>query len=295
MRFAVSLLVAFACSGAFASQPGQPLDCADWVFDEPGHTCTQVSPYDCATNPVCVKGSNVQVDTQGRLLWTRQVQLPVNCLGAYLYEIQVVAKDLTNGIEKVVAHLADRCNVLADGGYAALDTAHLLTANRNTDPAVTFDPTNGRVLLAVSADCGNYNCWSCCNDYVGTATLTAIGGFATTLDILQTYTPQAALGFRVPYMPEGMAGADHFDTYWGPLAKPLDFTKAHSLACNYPATVPHVGDYLTVADTVPTPAPGQGVYYVTAATYQGTTRYGRKTTAGHQTGRDPAVLPACTP
>ena len=71
--------------------------------------------------------------------------------------------------------------------------------------------------------------------------------------------------------------------------------QAHPLQCNYPATPPHVGDYLTVADTVPTPAPGQGVYYVTAATYQGATRYGRKTTAGHLSGRDPAMLPTCGP
>ena len=63
--------------------------------------------------------------------------------------------------------------------------------------------------------------------------------------------------------------------------------------CMVPRPTQHVGDYLTVADTVPTPAPGQGVYYVTAATYQGATRYGRKTTAGHLSGRDPAVLPGC--
>jgi len=43
------------------------------------------------------------------------------------------------------------------------------------------------------------------------------------------------------------------------------------------------------------PAPGQGIYYVTSATYQGATRYGRKTTAGHLTGRDPALLPVCGP
>ena len=109
----------------------------------------------------------------------------------------------------------------------------------------------------------------------------AITGFATMFDVLQTYTPQPApLGFRVPYMPEGMAAADHFDTHWGPLSHPIDFTQAHPLQCAYPAAAVHVGDYLTVADTVPTPAPGQGVYYVTAATYQGAMRYGRKTTAG---------------
>jgi hypothetical protein len=118
-------------------------------------------------------------------------------------------------------------------------------------------------------------------------------GLPTMFEILQTYTPQASIGFRVPYMPEGMGGADHFDTYWGSLANPIDFTQAHSLQCSYPAAAPHVGDHLTVADTVPTPQPGQGVYYVTAATYQGQTRYGRKTTAGHLGGRDPALLPAC--
>ena len=82
-------------------------------------------------------------------------------------------------------------------------------------------------------------------------------GFATTFEILQTFTPPtSAVGFTVPYMPEGMAGADSFDTYWGPLAKPLDFTQAHPLKCDYPAAAPHVGDYLTVPDTVPTPRTG---------------------------------------
>ena len=70
-------------------------------------------------------------------------------------------------------------------------------------------------------------------------------------------------------------------------------SRAHPLACGYPAAPPQVGDYLTVADTVPTPAPGLGVYYITSATYQGATRFGRKSTAGRLSGRDPAVLPAC--
>jgi len=92
-------------------------------------------------------------------------------------------------------------------------------------------------------------------------------------------------------MPEGMAGADHFDTCWGSLTHPLDFTQAHPLQCNYPTAAPHVGDYLTVNDPLPDPEPGTGRYYVTSATYQGATRYERKATAGHLSGRDPAVLP----
>jgi hypothetical protein len=79
------------------------------------------------------------------------------------------------------------------------------------------------------------------------------------------------------------------------LAHPIDFTQAHALQCDYPATPPHIGDYFSIADTVPTPAPGQGVYFVTAATYQGATRYGRKQSNGQMSGRDPALLPECGP
>ena len=67
------------------------------------------------------------------------------------------------------------------------------------------------------------------------------------------------------------------DTDW----EPLDFTQGHSFAGNDPAAQPQVGDYLTVPDTVPKPAPGEGVYYVASATHQGAISYGRKTTARH--------------
>jgi hypothetical protein len=177
------------------------------------------------------------------------------------------------------------------------------------DPSnVEFDPINGMLLVRVYDRVGCWNGGQPCPTQVSGSWVAAIHGFTTTFEVLQNYNPaqpnvgvatggpQAAqIGFRVPARPEGMAGADHFDTYWGPLAHPIDFTQAHALQCDYPATPPHFGDYLTVADTVPTPAPRHGVYYVTAATYQGVTRYGRKATATHLTGRDPALLPACTP
>jgi hypothetical protein len=122
----------------------------------------------------------------------------------------------------------------------------------------------------------------------------ALAGFATTFEILQTYTPSLSLGFRVPYMPDGMPAADRFDTYWGPLTKPIDFTQAHPLACDYPASAPAVGDYLEVPDSTPTPEPGQGFYFVTAVTFEGQTRYGRRASDGILSGRDPSALAACT-
>ena len=90
-------------------------------------------------------------------------------------------------------------------------------------------------------------------------------------DVFQTYQPSGALALRVPAHPEGLPAADHFDTYWGELAD-LDFKQAQGLRCNYPTPIPQAGDYLTVADTLPEPATGEGYYYVTAVTHMGETR-----------------------
>ena len=83
------------------------------------------------------------------------------------------------------------------------------------------------------------------------------------------------------------------DTYYGDLATPGDWSQAQPLQCSYPATPPTVGDYLTVTDTLPNPAPGQGRYYVTAVTYQGQRRSGRKSSGGALSGRDATALPTC--
>ena len=81
-------------------------------------------------------------------------------------------------------------------------------------------------------------------------------------------------------MPEGFEDADWFDTYYGDLATVGDWSQVQPLQCGYPASSPSVGDYLEVADTLPTPSPGQGYYYVTAVMFQGETRYGRKASGG---------------
>ena len=73
-----------------------------------------------------------------------------------------------------------------------------------------------------------------------------------------------------------------------------DWSQAQPLLCGYPATAPSVGDYLTVEDTLPNPAPGQGYHYVTAVNHQGQRRYGRQANGGVLIERDPAVLPECS-
>jgi hypothetical protein len=296
MRFAAVLLFVVACSGALASEPGQPLDCSDWVMLEPGLACSTVIPADCSTTPVCSRGANMIIDNTARQVFIRSGGQIGNCGNAILYRTEIVAVARNSSTETRLAYVLDRC-----GAPGSADKIWANGTPENGGPTappfdvLTFDDKNGRLSVPMHSECVNSGAGNggCPSPYPGGAWLMALDGFTTIFDVLQTFTPQPALGFRVPYMPEGMGGVDHFNTYWGALAHPVDFTQAHPLQCDYPAAPPHVGDYLTVVDTVPTPAPGQGVYYVTAATYQGATRYGRKTTAGRLRGRDPAVLPVC--
>lgn len=161
---------------------------------------------------------------------------------------------------------------------------------------LAFDPTLGRLYLLLRTHCGGSSCsvsGGPVPSYYG-RWIAAISGFTTTFEILQTYTPASGpISFRVPYMPEGFPAADYFDTYYGDLATVGDWSQAQPLQCGYPATVPSVGDYLEVADPLPNPEPGHGRYYVTAVTHQGQRRYGRKSSGGVLSGRDPAVLPTC--
>jgi hypothetical protein len=270
MRTVAALLVAFTWSCALASDPGQPLDCSDWVIHLSGITCTTIQPYPCSAEFSCdVRGANV--DNNGNGVVFRRGPTGVVCAGC----AQLATYDLLlapqQGDPIVVASLSERCS---PGDADFIGTF-----------GVRFDAVRGRMLVGYT----NFSCGA----YPFFSQVIAFDGFASLFEVLQSYTPQASLGFRVPYMPEGMAAADHFDTYWGSLVHPIDFTQAHPLQCGYPAAPPQVGDYLTVADTVPTPGPGQGVYYVTSATYQGATRYGRKASNGHLSGRDPALLPVC--
>jgi hypothetical protein len=282
MRFAAVLVVSVACSAVLASSPGQPLDCSDWVFLEPGLSC-RIVVADCSQVDIgagCANLSGRPSDGDGTTLIIETRSLTTaGCPGTGAPGATIQIARVADGVRSVIASISSRC-----GSFGTTDDVQY-----PNDTYAGFDLAHGRLYLGLLRRCEAGAMGVC--SYQLTNQLVAIDGFTTTFEVLQTYSPQ--LGFRVPYMPEGMPGADSFDTYWGPLTKPIDFTQAHPLQCDYPATAPHVGDYLTAADTVPTPASGQGVYYVTAATYQGTTRYGRKSTAGQLRGRDPALLPAC--
>ncbi|MFN7967232.1 MAG: hypothetical protein U0V87_16230 [Acidobacteriota bacterium] len=152
---------------------------------------------------------------------------------------------------------------------------------------IRFDPVRGRLLIplkSLSADASYSGWW-----------IAAIGGFTTLYDIQQSFVPPAdtQIGFRTPVMPDGLGGADRFDTYWGEITQPLDLANAHPLQCAYPVVAPNAGDYLTITTPVPTPAAGAANYVLTSVAYQGETRAGRRASGGKQMGRDASRLPRC--
>jgi hypothetical protein len=219
-------------------------------------------------------------DAAGNLVGTKHVEIaPPFCgTGAGRGREELLSFD--GGSKHVFGYVDYRC---VSAGISCFD--------RIIVNARGFDPTTGRLYVWFTSRSTN-NCGPI--EYPDRNWLATFNGFPTTFEILQTYTPSAgALQFRVPYMPEGFQSADSFSTYWGNLEDLPDFTQAHPMACNYPASPPAVGTYLTVADTSPTPSAGRGKYLVTSVKHSTQRRYGRQLIAGVLSGRDPVLLPPC--
>lgn len=274
-RVAALILGALAGGVVDASEPGQPMDCSDWVAVQPGYTCSRIDPP--SDFWILGQGNEAAIDNEGH-------SLTAGALDSR-FRLQLFRLD-GNTLEEI-GHFADRYAVGDRARGVALywcDTSGACSAS-GSRWKLSFDDKSGTVFIPViSSGPGYYDVrW-----------IAAISGFARAFDIFQSYQPPSGpISFRVPAMPDGLEAADHFDTYWGNLGHPIDFAQSHPLECRYPAASPHVGDYLTVADPLPNPNVGTGRYYVTAATYQGQIRYGRKASGGHLSGRDPSQLPAC--
>lgn len=280
MRGTAVLLVVLVTSPIFASDPGQPLDCSDWVFFRPGLSCTMYGPFGTVEDSEFLqRGSNVASDNTERRYILRMILDEV-------LKTELVMWTATG--EEVIARISDRPGPIGPGGT--------VDAVRPNDGRVLwFDAIAGRLLFELNSFCVQEGvlCPSGV-DYGGGRWIAAIEGFGGVFEISQSYIPNGSeWAFTVPFHPEGFPIGTFFDTYYGDLATVGDWSQAEPLQCGYPATPPEPGDYLTVADPLPDPAPGTGRYYVTAVNYQGQRRYGRKLTNGALSGRDPAVLPGC--
>lgn len=303
-RFAL-LLIVLTMLPILASEPGQPLDCSDWVFDVPGLTCTTVIP-DCEqaaleTQNWCYKGESVEVLSEYGPIevgeWTLDIAERVDCGVGDVTLFRVELNALTNGVHQRLGVIQDRCGI--NGRVDRIRSFPIGQGGGISNSAkVSFDPYKGHLYVTLASACESNSLSGPCEygdptshsiQWVG-----RIEGFATIFEILQSYEPIFGdVSFHVPVAPEGFSYADSFDTYYGDLSTVGDWSQAQPLQCGYPATPPEPGDYLSVDDPLPDPAPGQGRYYITAVNYQGQRRYGRKSDGGVLSGRDPAVLPIC--
>jgi len=176
LKRAAAFLVGFACSGAFASQPGQPFDCSDWVYSEPGLSCTAWVPYPADIDPYNYLDEIATFDMAQRLIRTRIVMIPEpqDCLyGGDLPQLETLWIHGTD--EGVVATMPPRCN--GDSWSWAEDPSN-----------VEFDPTNGILLVRVYDRVGCWNGGQPCPTQESGSWVAAIHGFTTTFEVLQNYT-----------------------------------------------------------------------------------------------------------
>lgn len=288
----VVVVVACMCP-AWASNPGEPLDCSDWVILEPGIVCSAVRT--CSETRDClVSRDNRALDNGGNTLRIKRTSLGTSGCG-FLARYELVRQSETG--TEVLAYLDERCGPSSSDkfkGYCDDDvpggdqfSGPFVSIENGAGASVAFSPTEGRLLVTAITYHGQV-------PPSFDVSVFEFTGFSTLFEILQTYEPTSGpLSFRVPYMPEGFPGASYFDTYYGDLATVGDWSQAQPLQCEYPASPPEMGDYLTVTDPLPDPPVNHGRYYVTAVNYMGQVRYGRKSSGGVLTGRDPALLPAC--
>src|SRR5437867_2673673 len=144
----------FICAlAAHASEPGQPLDCSDWIILDSGYTCTEQIPYPCPVDQdggtACKNGSSgLEPDNEGRLYYLRSVDLapgPCNQGGSSRTELVRV----TGSLEQVLAFVDDRCN-----GPASRDRQ----VKAGSRPI--FDDNNGKLYVALALECHDCNFYS---------------------------------------------------------------------------------------------------------------------------------------
>src|SRR5262249_6106629 len=73
MKLSLTILAIALSVPALASEPGQPLDCSDWVFLVPGLYCTTIAPFGTADSlPNLNKGVQQAADNTGALYFLRE-------------------------------------------------------------------------------------------------------------------------------------------------------------------------------------------------------------------------------
>lgn len=171
------------------------------------------------------------------------------------------------------------------------DVARLISIVGNTEfqpQGAIVDVTNGRIwILTMSYYLGPSG------KTPGTVGTVEISGLPTLFDTVLTFVPPGqSLSAVVPTHPDGFLAADSLQLWTGDLGTLPDWSQAESLACTAD-TNPAPGQVVTVADTLPDPAWGQGRYYIAASQHGTDRRLGRQYVNGAFSARDPGALPVC--
>lgn len=181
MRYCGLLLGLSFCVSAFASEPGQPIDCSDWVALLPGYTCSEVLRPCPSGSPqpfACRTGNPVVVDNEGKpIIVQRTNQGPCGNRSIFVQRF-----DDTN--VQTIGYFAEKCNgPLIDQLFPALEFQNPGIQGHG---ATYFDEEGGRLLIPFRSAC---NFPGECPHYPQVEWLAGIDGFATSFEILQTYSP----------------------------------------------------------------------------------------------------------
>src|SRR5437867_9696747 len=104
-------IAAAALSPAWASQPGHPLDCSDWVSLEPGYSCVPVVPFPCTEDevPWCLPVHDRNfIDNEGRIVYV-QFSVPIweMCGARGLGRLEVHRSDGLHS--QLIGYISSRC------------------------------------------------------------------------------------------------------------------------------------------------------------------------------------------
>ena len=120
MRTLIVVLAVLCFIPSWASDPGGPHDCSDWVFLEPGLSCTTLIPYPCDLDgpggiEACTNTSGDDLDNTGRLFVLRGTQFAPACgvtsgLNLWRWELLLLSDD---GSETVIAVVEEHDSAVA--------------------------------------------------------------------------------------------------------------------------------------------------------------------------------------
>jgi len=294
----LALVISLLPGAALASQPGQRLDCSDWVAFLPGLTC---SLYRSGGPDGFELGTNLVIDNQGRAL--KLINSTFYGSGVLLVRFDGVSRWEGVGLINDRAGIHPVWDRIAPTGRCIAGFCNDLIPGLPAEGVLHFDAVHGRVLIPVRTYCTpDFGGQGVCDPQVYGGSfqdgeqwsVIAIDGFASLFEVAISYKQPSSLSFTVPVHPEGLPAADTFSVYTGDLRSASDLSRAVPIDCTVPdAGPPAPGEQLSVFDSLPDPPPGDGRYYLASPSYRDQRRAGRAAPDGTLRGRETRSLPVC--